>query len=100
MHGFNLLSKNANPQFLQLFSEFSTVKKIDRWSPLAGSFFYSGGRKCASGDGVGKKVRGRILAGRTHDGFPKRVTYPALPAGIRMQHALNIEQTALVQILA
>ncbi len=48
--------------------------------------------------GVRKKVHGRTLSGRTYDGFPKRVRNPTLPAGLRMQHVLKIEQTALVQI--
>jgi protein gp37 len=48
--------------------------------------------------GVRKKVRGRTLQGRTHDGFPKRVKNPTLPTTLRMQHALEIERSALVQI--
>jgi protein gp37 len=48
--------------------------------------------------GVRKKVHGRILRGRTHDSFPKRVRNPALPATVRLQRALEIERSALVQI--
>jgi protein gp37 len=48
--------------------------------------------------GVRKKVHGRSLRGRTHDGFPKRVKNPTLPATVRLQRALEIERSALVQI--
>lgn len=48
--------------------------------------------------GVRKKVHGRELLGRTHDGFPKRVKNPTLPAMVRLQRALEIERSALVQI--
>lgn len=48
--------------------------------------------------GVRKKATGRTLLGRTHDGFPKRVEHPTLPVGLRLQHALEIESTALVQL--
>ena len=48
--------------------------------------------------GVHKKVRGRTLRGRTHNGFPKRVKNPTLPAMVRQQRALEIERSALVQI--
>jgi hypothetical protein len=48
--------------------------------------------------GVRKKVHGRTLQGRTHDGFPKRVKNPTLPAMVRLQRALEIERSALVQI--
>jgi protein gp37 len=48
--------------------------------------------------GVRKKEHGRSLLGRTHDGFPKRVKNPTLPAAARMQYVLEIERSALVQI--
>lgn len=48
--------------------------------------------------GVRKKVHGRTLRGRTHDGFPKRAKNPTLPASVRLSHARDIEQSALVQI--
>jgi protein gp37 len=48
--------------------------------------------------GVRKKVHGRTLRGRTHDGFPKRVKNPTLPATVRLQRALEIERSALVQV--
>jgi hypothetical protein len=43
-------------------------------------------------------VHGRTLRGRTHDGFPKRVKNPTLPTSVRLSHAREIEQSALVQI--
>ena len=48
--------------------------------------------------GVRKKVAGRMLHGRTHDGFPVRVTNPTLPAIVRRKHALAIESSELVQV--
>jgi protein gp37 len=48
--------------------------------------------------GVRKKTTGRKLLGRTYDGFPARVQHPTLPAPLRLQHALRIENTALVQM--
>ncbi len=48
--------------------------------------------------GVRKKAAGRKLLGRTHDGFPKRVQHPTLPTVLRLQHALEIENTAFVQV--
>jgi protein gp37 len=48
--------------------------------------------------GVRKKAAGRKLLGRTHDGFPKRVQHPTLPTKKRLQHALEIENSALVQL--
>ena len=48
--------------------------------------------------GARKKTTGRQLLGRTHDGFPERVRHPTLPAPLRLQHALEIESTALVQV--
>jgi protein gp37 len=48
--------------------------------------------------GVRKKVHGRTLRGRTHDGFPQRVKNPTLPTEVRLQRALQIERSALVQI--
>src|ERR1019366_6629518 len=49
--------------------------------------------------GVRKKAAGRKLRGRTHDGFPARVQNPALPALLRLKHALEIENAALVQLV-
>ena len=48
--------------------------------------------------GVRKKASGRVLCGRTYDGFPNRVQYPRLPAAVRLRHAREIETAALVQI--
>ena len=48
--------------------------------------------------GVHKKMHGRTLRGRTHDGFPKRVKNPTLPTTVRLQRAREIEHSALVQI--
>lgn len=48
--------------------------------------------------GVRKKATGRMLLGRTHDGFPRRVQHPILPAQLRLQEALKIETAALVQL--
>lgn len=48
--------------------------------------------------GVRKKAAGRILRGRTYDGFPKRVQHPTLPAIIRLQRALEIESTDQAQV--
>ena len=43
--------------------------------------------------GVRKKSTGRMLQGRTHDGFPKRIQNPILPSLLRLKHALDIEST-------
>ena len=48
--------------------------------------------------GVRKKVAGRLLNGRTHDGFPAQATNPTLPAIVRLKHALAIESAELVQV--
>lgn len=48
--------------------------------------------------GARKKIHGRTLQGKTHDSFPKRVKNPILPATARLQHALEIERSALVHI--
>jgi protein gp37 len=48
--------------------------------------------------GVRKKEQGRTLRGRTHDGFPKRVKNPSMPAEVRMHHVMQIERSALTQI--
>jgi len=48
--------------------------------------------------GVRKKTTGRKLHGRTYDDFPERVQHPTLPAALRLQHAMEIESTALVQV--
>ncbi|HTP87964.1 MAG TPA: phage Gp37/Gp68 family protein [Bryobacteraceae bacterium] len=48
--------------------------------------------------GVRKKVRGRKLLGRTFDAIPKRVQHPTLPVSVRLQHALRIESSPLVQL--
>jgi protein gp37 len=48
--------------------------------------------------GVRKKATGRTLQGRTHDGFPARVQNPTMPALLRLQHALTIENSQLVQM--
>jgi protein gp37 len=48
--------------------------------------------------GVRKKEHGRTLKGRTHDGFPKRVENPSMPAEVRMRHVREIEHSGLVQL--
>jgi protein gp37 len=48
--------------------------------------------------GVRKKSTGRTLQGRTHDGFPKRVRNPTLPALLRLKHALQIESGSLISV--
>ena len=48
--------------------------------------------------GVRKNVMGRILQGRTHDAIPARVENPALPALLRLRHALAVEKDELVQL--
>ena len=48
--------------------------------------------------GVRKKEAGRRLRGRTHDDFPARIQNPILPALVRLKHALEIENAALVQL--
>jgi protein gp37 len=49
--------------------------------------------------GVRKKAAGRMLLGRTHDGFPNRVQHPTIPARLRQRHAAEIERGALVQLV-
>ena len=44
--------------------------------------------------GVRKKATGRTLRGRTHDGFPARVSNPTLPVPQRLEHAREIEGSA------
>jgi protein gp37 len=48
--------------------------------------------------GTRKKAAGRVLRGRTYDGFPTRVKNPSLPALLRKQRAREIESAALIQI--
>src|SRR5579871_1427331 len=48
--------------------------------------------------GVRKKVAGRTLRGRTYDEIPKRVENPILPALLRLQHALKIESSGLINV--
>ena len=48
--------------------------------------------------GVRKKAAGRTLRGRTHDDFPMRVQNPTPPTILRLQHALAIENSQLVQV--
>ena len=48
--------------------------------------------------GVRKKAAGRMLLGRTYDGFPKRVQHPTLPAVIRLQRALEIERDDFARV--
>lgn len=50
--------------------------------------------------GVRKKVRGRKLLGKTHDGFPERVENPTLPSKVRMEYVRRIETAVLIQISA
>jgi protein gp37 len=49
--------------------------------------------------GVRKKAAGRKLLGRTYDEFPTRVQHPALPARLRLRHAAEIENRALLQLV-
>jgi protein gp37 len=49
--------------------------------------------------GLRKKAAGRTLRGRTYDGFPVRVHNPTLPALLRSNYALEIENTVLVQLV-
>ena len=49
--------------------------------------------------GVRKKTAGRTLRGQTHDSFPVRVQNPPLPPPLRLKHALEIENSALVQLV-
>jgi hypothetical protein len=48
--------------------------------------------------GVRKKAAGRTLLGRTYDEFPKRLQHPTLSARLRLRHASEIENGALVQL--
>ncbi|MHB1856144.1 MAG: DUF5131 family protein [Acidobacteriaceae bacterium] len=48
--------------------------------------------------GVRKKIHGRTLLGKTHDSYPVRVNHPVLPAGARLQHAMEIESAAWLQL--
>jgi protein gp37 len=48
--------------------------------------------------GVRKKAAGRVLGGRTYDGFPKRAQTPPLPRAVRQQFALKVESNEFVQI--
>ncbi len=48
--------------------------------------------------GVRKKLTGRTLRGRTHDAIPKRVENPILPTVLRLQHAVAVENSVLVQL--
>jgi protein gp37 len=47
--------------------------------------------------GVRKKTAGRKLRGRTHDGFPQRVSHPTTPLRERLEQAAAIE-SGLVQV--
>ena len=49
--------------------------------------------------GVRKKAAGRTLRGRTHNEFPARAQNPTLPVLLRLKHALEIENAALVQLV-
>lgn len=48
--------------------------------------------------GVRKKTTGRTLRGRTHNDFPARIQNPTLPTPLRLRHALEIENAALIQL--
>jgi protein gp37 len=48
--------------------------------------------------GIRKKATGRTLQGRTYDGFPKRMQNPVLPSLLRLKHAFEIENAALVNV--
>ncbi len=47
--------------------------------------------------GVRKKKTGRTLRGQTHDGFPKRVQHPTIPADARLRRAQEIENEQFAQ---
>ncbi len=49
--------------------------------------------------GVRKKITGRTLRGKTHDGIPGRVQHPVLPAAERQYHVAEINNGPLVQLL-
>jgi protein gp37 len=75
--------------------------------PMEEAWVLSIREQCAAADvpfffkqwgGVRKKVAGRRLLGQTHDGFPKRVKHPTLPAPLRLRHVSDIESGALVQL--
>ena len=91
--------------YLALFSKHPTA--YDFW-PMEESWVISLQKQCKAvgvpfffkqWGGVHKKMHGRTLRGRTHDGFPKRITNPTLPALIRMERARDIERSALIQIV-
>jgi len=48
--------------------------------------------------GVRKKVAGRTLKGKTYDDFPARVQNPPLPSLLRLQRAVEIENSEFVQL--
>ena len=48
--------------------------------------------------GVGKKMAGRNLRGRTYDEIPTRVVNPVLSSILRLQHASAIESRELIQL--
>ncbi|MEX2299559.1 MAG: phage Gp37/Gp68 family protein [Bryobacterales bacterium] len=49
--------------------------------------------------GTRKKAAGRTLRGKTHDELPARVQNPTLPTRLRLKQALEIENSALVQLV-
>jgi protein gp37 len=48
--------------------------------------------------GIRKKAAGRTLNGRTYDEFPVRVQNPTEPVSVRLQHAVEIENSCLVRL--
>ena len=48
--------------------------------------------------GVHKKNYGRMLNGRTYDGFPHRTANPTLPQKVRQRHVSEIDRSSLVQL--
>lgn len=48
--------------------------------------------------GVRKKAAGRVLQGRTHDEFPRRVQHPTVPAPLLAKHVAGIEIRQLTQV--
>jgi len=49
--------------------------------------------------GVRKKIKGRLLQGRTHDGCPPRVQRPVLPRDLRLQFASEVERVSCVDLV-
>ncbi len=77
--------------------------------PMKEDWVLSIREQCAAADvpfffkqwgGIRKKVSGRTLRGQTYEGFPSRVQNPLMPAAVRLQRAVEMENTGLVQLTA